>query len=123
MNQDLHLTIDNKTFLKLKSTEVTLNEILKEHLLNQVELKEALLDLHPCNGNPSVPSCKIEESNTVFDSSTFSGSFTLNYTLEYYFSCDDMSNTHQHTDEFKISFDERQLTFRISLPIKWELDN
>lgn len=123
MNQDLHFTIDNQTFLKLKSSEVTLNEILKEHLLNQVELKEALLDLHPRNGNPSVPSCEIEEAKTIFNSNTFSGSFILNYTLEYYFSCDDMSNTHQHTDEFKISFDERQLTFRVSLPIKWELDN
>lgn len=107
----------------LKSSEVTLSKILQQHLLNQAQLKDLLLNLQTGNGNPSVTSCEIEDSKTIFDANTFSGNFTLNYTLEYYFSCDDMTNTQHHTDEFRISFDEKRLSFSVSPPIKWELDN
>lgn len=123
MDQELHFTIDNQTFQMLKSSEFTLKKTLDENLLGQVELKEALLNLHPRNGNPSITRCEIVDSKTDFDLNTLSGRFTINYTLEYFFSCEDMSNTHHHTDEFKISFDERNLTFEVSFPIKWELDN
>ena len=119
---DLYITIDKETCQMLINNTIGINGILPQHIINQ-ELNTSLLDLHTRNGNPSVISCEINPAKTKFDLSTLKGSFTLSYTLEYFFACDGIANTQQYTDEFQLSFDKQSLTFSISNPIKWELDN
>lgn len=107
----------------LLDKQVTFNQILEENNIVS-ELDEMLVE-HYLNAGGTVSLLESEMifDQTKFDLDTLEGSIVVHYTIEFYFSCDDLTNTKWYEERFDVTFDRENLNFTIHSSIKWELDN